>query len=228
MPRRGDFKFPISVGDVFGRLTVTEVGILVEGRNYIRCRCSCGTHRQIYRSSVTSGATQSCGCLHLEISADVGRSSATHGESTGSGNETPEYRAWRGMNRRCYEETNEHWERYGGRGITVCESWRSSFPNFLAYVGRRPTPSHTIDRFPNQDGNYEPGNVRWASPIEQARNRSTNKLYSHGDRTMCIAEWASVVGLPRKALEARLRGGMDIGVALFKPLRATKATRVAA
>jgi hypothetical protein len=91
-----------------------------------------------------------------------------HGEAAGNG--TKEYRAWRAMIYRCYYPNNGKWEHYGGRGITVCTRWRKSYPTFLRDVGRAPSPQHSLDRKDN-DGDYKPSNVRWATKKEQAQNR---------------------------------------------------------
>ena len=84
---------------------------------------------------------------------------------------TAEYRSYRGMIQRCTYSKHNRWERYGGRGVRICKEWLNDFPAFLAYVCRKPTPQHSLDRYPNPDGNYEPGNVRWATPKEPRANR---------------------------------------------------------
>ncbi|HEX7893188.1 MAG TPA: hypothetical protein VF447_03285 [Terriglobales bacterium] len=86
---------------------------------------------------------------------------------------TREYRAWAGMIQRCTNPKHARWADWGGRGITVCERWRS-FENFYADMGNRPSPAHSLDRFPDNDGNYEPGNVRWATRSEQQLNKRPN------------------------------------------------------
>lgn len=111
--------------------------------------------------------------------------------------------------------------RYGGRGITVCERWRGpeGYAHFLADMGRRPSPKHTIDRIDN-DGHYEPSNCRWATKRENARNRSSNRVLEfHGDRRT-IAEWSEITGIPATVIESRLRVcGYSIERALTQPLR---------
>lgn len=90
--------------------------------------------------------------------------------------ELSEYTSWAEMKRRCYTKQDEAYKNYGGRGIRVCERWRTSFPNFLADMGRKPTAGHSIDRFPNNNGNYQPGNCRWATRKEHGRNTRRTKL----------------------------------------------------
>jgi len=93
----------------------------------------------------------------------------SHGDNK-RGSIAPEYRAWIGMKRRCYNKSYDHYQAYGGRGITVCDKWKNSYVAFLNDVGRKPTPKHSIDRI-DVDGNYEPKNVRWATQLEQDNNR---------------------------------------------------------
>jgi len=100
---------------------------------------------------------------------------------------------------RCYRPRNHRYAWYGGRGIRVCDRWRTSFEAFLADVGPRPTPRHSLDRIDN-DGDYEPGNVRWATSFEQSRNRRNVKLYTHDGETLTLSEWADRVGLPYSTL----------------------------
>lgn len=116
-----------------------------------------------------------------------------------------EYRIWKLMRGRCANPKTPHWHRYGGRGITVCDRWRDSFANFLADMGRAPTPRHTIDRFPDPDGNYEPDNCRWATRRQQARNTSTNRMVAWRGESLCLAEWAERLEVTPRALALRLR-----------------------
>ena len=118
----------------------------------------------------------------------------------------PLWELYRGMIRRCYESKVRSFKNYGGRGITVCARWRESFDAFVADVGVRPGPKHTIDR-KNNDGNYEPGNIRWATKREQARNTRFNRLLTARGKTQTLEEWAIETGLPTSTLFNRLRRG---------------------
>jgi hypothetical protein len=108
----------------------------------------------------------------------------------------PLYGVWSDMRNRCRNPGHRYWADYGGRGISVCPEWNDSFWAFAEYMGPKPTPKHSIDRYPNNDGNYEPGNVRWASPQEQLSNKRTVGRYTWQGETMTVPEWAARVGLP--------------------------------
>ncbi len=120
---------------------------------------------------------------------------------------SPEYRAWTAMKTRCYNPNFPKYQGYGRRGITVCERWRNSFEVFLDDMGFRPTPQHSVDRYPDNDGNYEPGNCRWATRSEQASNRSTNRPITAGGRTMLLKEWAAETGIGETTIIGRLARG---------------------
>jgi hypothetical protein len=117
---------------------------------------------------------------------------------------------------RCTDPTHKSFKDYGGRGIKVCERWLK-FENFLADVGLRPSPLHSIDRFPNNNGNYEPGNVRWATDTEQQNNRRNNRLVEWNGETHTIAEWAALRGLNHGALLKRIDAGWDPERAMTLP-----------
>lgn len=125
------------------------------------CRCDCGRRVTVIGVNLTSGMTQSCGCLRARRSREV---NATHGMS-----KKTEYTIWLNMRRRCTDPNVKGYKYYGGRGITVCERW-NTFENFLADMGRRPSWELTLDRI-NVNGNYEPGNCRWATWKQQANNK---------------------------------------------------------
>jgi hypothetical protein len=129
----------------------------------------------------------------------------THGHSKGF-RHTKVYSVWHLMVQRCTNPNCKGWKWYGSRGITVCDRWRS-FENFLADMGEPPSPEHSIDRYPDNDGNYEPGNCRWATAKEQANNKRNNKLISYNGQTKTLQGWADMLGVKANTLNYRLRRG---------------------
>jgi hypothetical protein len=152
-------------GHRYGRLVVREKAPRLHGQRWV-CACDCGTQVVVYGSKLRRGETRSCGCLNREA---VASRSVSHGEAR-TGAQSAEYAAWCSMKKRCANPSHRFWRHYGGRGITVCDRWRDSFENFLADMGRRPGRGFSLDRI-NNDGNYEPGNCRWATAKVQANNR---------------------------------------------------------
>jgi hypothetical protein len=191
----------------FGRLTVVQfAGINTHRKKLWRCLCDCGASVVVVGSSLRSGLTKSCGCYRAEYRV-------THGKSR---NGTPEYRVWAGMLSRCLTSSSSGYHNYGGRGIKVCDRWMS-FENFFADMGPRPSPRHSIDRFPDNNGNYEPNNCRWAVKEMQDRNRRTNRLLAHRGEILCLTEWAERKGLHPAVLDWRLRNGWTITESIETP-----------
>lgn len=115
----------------------------------------------------------------------------------------PEYLSWVRMQRRCYEPKYKGYKDYGGRGITVCEAWLKDYRAFIADMGRKPSPKHSLDRKDN-NGNYEPGNCRWVTKETQNRNRRSTRQITFNGETKCISHWAKDLGIHRHALDKRL------------------------
>ncbi len=130
--------------------------------------------------------------------------------------EMPEYRAWQSMKTRCLNPNRKQYKDYGGRGIAVCAEWLTSFANFLAYIGPKPTPEHTLERIDNNSG-YQPGNVKWALRIEQNHNTRKNRLLTINGETLCVAEWARLAGVNCGTLLNRLKRGISPAAAISMP-----------
>jgi hypothetical protein len=144
-----------------------------------------------------------------------------HGEccrvAKGKKKSSPEYKSWSGIHDRCLNSNDKHYHRYGGRGIKIADVWVNDFEAFRAYVGFRPAPGYTIDRIDN-DGNYEPGNVRWATGKEQARNRSSNRLIEFNGSKMPLAQACEQAGISVKTVRKRIKGGWGIMRSLAAPV----------
>jgi hypothetical protein len=157
------------IGASFGQLVVVEDLDSPLRRRRVRCRCTCGVICTVALTELRRGDTKSCGCLKRELTRSR---NFRHGEGPrDTRRRTVEYRAWQEMKRRCLSVHRRGFHCWGGRGISVSPLWINDFPRFLQDVGRRPTRKHSLDRFPDNNGHYEPGNVRWATMAEQARNR---------------------------------------------------------
>lgn len=202
----------VNVGDRYGRLTVIcELESI--GQRMVLCRCDCGDKRIAVLSELRRGNTKSCGCLSRELrSIAVGRRSITHGES-----DCKTHRIWRAMKSRCNNPRVHNYQDYGGRGISVCPQWEKSYEMFIADMGHCPSGA-SIDRIDN-DGNYEPGNCRWATRADQNRNRRDNVMLTFAGKTMCLTDWASEIGMNERTLRNRIKHyGWSIKDALTIPV----------
>lgn len=169
-----------------------------KGRSAIdwRCRCSCGNECIVAGGALRSGLTRSCGCLMAENRV------VTNTKHGGVG--TRLYTIWLNMRVRCGDPT---YIAYCGRGIKVCCRWQNSFENFRADVGDPPSPKHSLDRFPNNDGDYEPGNVRWATASQQARNKRMSVFINVRGERLTLADAAEKYGVAYDTIHNRIRDG---------------------
>lgn len=186
-------------GRVFGKLTVISYShVSKTGHTSWVCRCECGKTKIAKSKHLICGSTRSCGCLRSEIPGlkMEENGSFIHGDASG-GKVSSEYVSWAGMIQRCEYEGHNRFERYGGRGIIVCDRWRNSFQNFLSDMGRKPGKEYSLDRI-NNDGNYEPGNCRWATRSEQSKNRKFGWKPKHRRGQPCTSTHRGVYWSSRK------------------------------
>ncbi len=175
---------PTLVGRKFGKLTVISFSHTARQKRFWNCECRCGNVVQRYTNTLTTGKTKSCGCLLGDV---LRKRNTTHGQSTGGA--SPEYLAWQTMFARCYNPKTKRFKNHGGRGIKVCKRWRK-FENFYEDMGKKPTPLHSLDRFPNNDGNYTKSNCRWATQRQQCANRRSNVFIEYEGVKMIQIDWA--------------------------------------
>ena len=198
----------------FGRLTPIErVGSTGNNGGAVwRCRCDCGKEVTLPASHLTrtTKPSRSCGCLQRERVGDTQR---THGRT-----KTPEYGVWRQMVARCTKPGHANYHRYGARGITVCDRWRTDFAAFLADMGERPTPLHTLERKDN-GGPYSPQNCVWATKTRQQRNKRDTRLLDFRGVSKPLADWADQFGIRPGTIRSRLRYGWPVERALTEPTR---------
>lgn len=136
--------------------------------------------------------------------ADANRRRAKHNQATRDHGTTKEYKTWIGIKQRCTNPNSSVWERYGGRGITICEEWLHDFDAFYKHIGKAPTLKHTVDRIDNNRG-YEPGNVRWATRKEQSNNLRSNTWIEYDGKRMTWAQWAEYLDVPYNLLLTRVK-----------------------
>lgn len=188
-------------GQTFGRLTALEVAPKRGSHIWWICRCVCGTTCVIEGRELRALSTISCGCARK-----------THGQCN-----HPLYKTWHGMIQRCTNRGLKCFPDYGGRGIKVCDRWLD-FGCFLADVLPTWMPGLTLDRREN-DGDYSPGNFRWATWVTQANNRRNAIRLTLGSRTMTILEWAAELGVSKFTLHTRVWKGMSDEEVLTLPIK---------
>lgn len=204
-------------GITFGRLTVLEFSHTCRNRKgHWRCSCSCGETTIVAAYKLRSGHTSSCGCYGRVAGIEHLRAGNVQNFKHGQVG-TPAYRSWAAAKERCFNPSNHHYPTYGALGVTMCERWRSSFQNFLDDMGERPE-GRTLDRYPDPFGDYEPGNCRWATPLEQSRNRRNQVDYRIFDSGMTLADAVAKYGkVSLDAARDRIRRGWDAETALLTP-----------
>jgi hypothetical protein len=185
-------------GHKFGRLTAVNFVKKYKKHLYWLFRCDCGQDIIIEKGHAASGHSKSCGCLNNEARAISNRK---HGMCY-----TPEYKAWSSLIFRTTSSNFKESDRYIGRGITVCDSWRNSFEQFYKDMGTRPSLKHSVDRI-NNDGNYEPSNCRWATRTEQNNNICTNIHITVNEETKTPRQWSDITGIGYTVIRDRVKLG---------------------
>lgn len=186
-------------GERYGRLVAIKRIESKNRRTQWRFRCDCGSVADIGLEAVRAGATRSCGCLLRETTRNR---SLKHGHSVGY-THSPEWCAWLSAKQRCFNPNDHKYSDYGARGITMHPAWTNDFAAFFAEVGPKPSARHSLDRI-DVNGDYAPGNVRWATPKEQSRNRRSNVYVTYKGTKMTLAEFAERVGVPYKRLHRQM------------------------
>ena len=207
------------VGQRFGALTVTgraDPGARKEARWTVLC--DCGTVKSVRSSHLRYGLVLTCGSSCQYSPSKISQYKVTHGKT-----ETVEYSTWKRIIGRCYNPNTRKYHCWGGRGIEVCERWRNSFPAFAEDMGLRPTSKHSIDRIDN-DGNYEPGNCRWATNVQQSQNKRSNRFVIIRGISATSSQWADWAGIERSTLNWRLNHGWAPEVAISAPREVNRKT----
>ena len=200
------------VGQVFGRLTIlsfTRIGQNIRAN----CICECGQSTSPQWNNVRKLHTTSCGCYALVATAAA---NTTHGKTVG-GKNSPEYSSWSAAKNRCLNSQSKYFKDYGARGINMFPAWADSFPEFLSFVGPRPSGT-SLDRIDNNFG-YEPGNVRWATQSMQCRNKRNNRMLILHGVTKCLKDWTEDYQKDYSLVFARLKYGWSLEKALTTPPR---------
>lgn len=185
----------------FNRLTAQYRVPSAHRGTYWQCECDCGRLTVVNAGQLKNGKTKSCGCWRVETSGDKAR---VHG-----GRHTAEYATWGRIKERCYNPNNPRYKDYGGRGITICSEWKDDYVRFLADMGPRPSPEHSIDRRDNDLG-YSKANCYWATHQEQNSNTRRNVLLTFNGVTLTTAEWARRTGMAHLTIRGRLHAGWTV------------------
>lgn len=216
----------VSVGDRYGSVTVVYLfsGERKSGskKRMASCICDCGGMVDVEIYNLRTGNTKQCSsCAHKTRSEN----SKTHGKSYQPGTsgtvEAKSYYTWQAMKRRCLNANSSGYSNYGGRGISVCSEWTSSYESFLEDMGLPPSMDSQIDRVDN-NGNYEKKNCRWVSRSENARNKRNTVMITAFGETRPLQEWAEIKGIPYGKLKARLKRGTEPEAAMYSTERSRR------
>lgn len=194
-------------GSTFNRWTVLSFDRFHKHLEFWNCRCACGKERSVRGHDLLHVKSKSCGCLSIEVSREK---AIIHGH-TAHGSTSREFHSWCAMRQRCSNKNSANWKHYGGRGITVCNSW-CDFSNFLRDMGRCPDGC-SIERIDN-DGNYCPENCKWATKEEQMNNTRSNHMLTLGNKTSTVRQWERALGFNTGVIQSRINNGWTVEDAL--------------
>lgn len=200
----------------FGKLTVIGLDHKEKRKTrgyriFWRCICDCGNECIVNGDSLKYNRQNSCGCLHIEA--------AVQRRKTYELRNTSAYRIWNGIKYRCFNKNCLQYPYYGGRGITMFFAWIDDFQVFYDYVSKLPhfgEQGYSLDRIDN-NGNYEPNNIRWATRTTQSRNRRSNVTVEYNGKKITLAEASEITGVKPFTLHSRIKRGLT-GEDLFKPV----------
>lgn len=198
-------------GHRYGSLVVQRRGPDINGHTAYHCKCDCGSEVLVKGVLLRRGAKKTC-----NLNGHNGNQNRIPGVNT---SELPEYQVWKGMLKRCERKNHRAFANYGGRGITVCDRWKS-FVAFYEDMGKRPSLEHTLER-KDVNGHYEPGNCKWATIKEQNRNTRNTIRVTYEGRKVALADLVEELGLSRSVVKMRLQYGWPLDVALSLPLQSS-------
>jgi hypothetical protein len=200
----------IADGTTFGYWTTTADRKKVGRALCILCVCRCGGHKYVRIEKLLNGTSKSCGCYRREART-------THGKTaTAVRAKSHEYWIWNSMVQRCTNPNNSGYQNYGGRGITICDTWLR-YEGFIADMGERPSDKHSIDRLDNDKG-YSPDNCAWVERKMQARNKRNNRILECNGISKTLAEWSEISGVGYATIIARIKSGWDVCRAVSDPV----------
>lgn len=205
---------PLNPGDKYNRLTVIGLNHIrqrhftknnkqyTHNLEYYLCKCDCGKETIVEKSELKRGKTKSCGCFQTETRKRIFKNNKFGKKYNICDNNIKNiklYNIWCGIKKRCYNQNFWAFDRYGGRGITMCEEWKNNFMSFYNWaINNGYKDNLTIDRI-NNNGNYEPNNCRWVSMKEQCRNKNNNHLLTYNNETHCISEWIELLKMNKNS-----------------------------
>lgn len=201
-------------GQRFGRLVALSRSPNHKGKAMWLCRCDCDQLITVSGTTLRSTGCQSCGCLARDRLKQFVQRITKHGAAI-PGRHRPEFDAWLSAKQRCTNPNNKKFQHYGGRGVKMCEEWTREFAAFLRDMGPCPK-GHSLDRWPNKAGDYEPRNCRWATIIQQNNNTARNVTYEYQGGRYTIAELARAHHVGYMSLYGRLRDGRTVDDALAR------------